>query len=1194
MLCRKQGVSDAACGAGARHASIDMSAQPLPRSHPTFLSRWGRRALVALAIAALLLAAVWLATPYIVRDQVQTRLTGSLHRTTTVGKVDFNPFKLRVVLHDVTVAGLDGAPPLLTLDELWANISAASVWHRAPVLDALRLVHPSINLGRGADGRYSIQDLIDEAAAAPAGPPPLFSLNNIEVEGGRIAFDDAVTGRKHQAGDVALGVPFLSTLPYQTDVRVNPHLSGTFNGSRLELAGVAVPFAQQREAAIDIDIDALPLPEYVVYLPTAPRVVLADGKLTTRLRVAFVEGDAGTRALEVRGTAQLDRLAVDRRDGSSLARAQRIAVALDRVDVFGRDARIASLDIDAPALDLRRTAEGAMELAQPLFEGGGAGGKAPPWTATIARVSLKDGKLALKDEGSGFGSNLVDVAAEASNVSTRAGEKAKVALSFVTDDRIAAFKGEAELEPLVPAMSGTFDLRKFSLGLLFPYYKDVLAAQVLGGYLDLAGRFTLEPDGNVKIVDGTGSIADLALSHAGSKRAFVKLPALSASGIAVDVDARRVGIAELDGNGAFLRIVRERDGSIDATRLMKTSPTTGTGNDAATWALVVSKLALARGALDVEDRVPEPPIKLALRDVGVTAANVGNARGGKSTLTLRTRVGDRGRVAWTGALATNPWGADGKIDVTGLDLVPLRPYLESRVNVSLTAGTLGASGRFDVDMPDDGALKVTWKGNATVTDFAALDKPTSSDLLRWKHLALDDMDISLEPLRIAIGRVGVEDYFTRAIVYQDGTLNLTRLLTPGRAPEPAADAAPEAEAPRDALPVAIGRIELARGDVNFSDFFVQPNYSADLTDVTGTISAMSADLAGDVAVTARVNQTAPVEVAGRLQPFAKELSLDLKAKARDVDLPPLTPYSIKYAGYGIEKGKLTFDVHYRVENRKLSAENRLVLDQLTFDPQRVESATATKLPVLLAVALLKDSRGVIDINLPVAGSLDDPEFSVGGLIVRVIVNLITKAVTAPFALLAAAFGRGEELSTIPFAPASAALDGDGMKRLETLGKALADRPGLKLDIGGRADANLDREALRRASVETAMKREKMKTLARQGNAPASVDAVTIDAGERTRWLTAAYRESSIKDRPRNFFGMLEDVPAEKMEAMLLADAKVDDDALRALANARAQSVKEGLVSRSVAGERLFITAPRLSSESAKMEDGGARVDLALR
>ena len=286
---------------------------------------------------------------------------------------------------------------------------------------------------------------------------------------------------------------------------------------------------------------------------------------------------------------------------------------------------------------------------------------------------------------------------------------------------------------------------------------------------------------------------------------------------------------------------------------------------------------------------------------------------------------------------------------------------------------------------------------------------------------------------------------------------------------------------------------MARGNVNFSDLYIKPNYSANLTDVAGRVTALSAEQAGDVTMSARVDHSAPVEVQGRLHPFAKELSLDITAKARNIDLPPLTPYAGKYAGYGIEKGQLTFDVRYQVEKRKLVAENRLVLDQLQFGA-RVESPTATKLPVLLAVALLKDSRGVIDIRLPIAGSLDDPQFSVGDIIIQIIINLITKVATAPFALLSSLFGGGEELSTLPFAPGSAALGTDTQRRIDTLGKALLDRPALKLDIAGHADPVTDREALRHAAVQAAMRREKMKALVAQGTAPASVDQVAIDDG----------------------------------------------------------------------------------------------------
>jgi hypothetical protein len=234
--------------------------------------------------------------------------------------------------------------------------------------------------------------------------------------------------------------------------------------------------------------------------------------------------------------------------------------------------------------------------------------------------------------------------------------------------------------------------------------------------------------------------------------------------------------------------------------------------------------------------------------------------------------------------------------------------------------------------------------------------------------------------------------------------------------------------------------------------------------------------------------------------------------------------------------------------------------------------------------------------LPVGGSLDDPKFSVGGLIVRVIVNLITKAVTAPFALLSAAFGGGEELSTLAFAAGSAGIDADSEKRIDVLGRALADRPALKLEIGGHSDPAADREALRHAAVETAMKREKMKALVKEGAAPPSLDQVAIDAGERDRWLKAAYREAPLPDRPRNAIGLLKDVPPAEMEAMLYAKAAVDDDALRLLASTRAQAVKDAIAGKGVAGERLFLVAPRVGDDAGARQLPATltRVDLALR
>ena len=1172
---------------------------------------WFRRLAWTVSAIALLVVASWLAVPPLARWQIESRLTEALGRATRVDAVAFNPLRLRLTVHKLVVAARTQAAPLFACDEIVADLSTASLWHRAPVLDELRLVRPAVALARDRDGRYDIDDVIERVRSQPSGPPARFSLNNIEVDDGSVAFDDGVAGRRHLLAALDVGIPFLSSLPYETDIRVTPRLKGTLNGSSFALGGTAAPFAQRVDATLDIDLDGLPLAQYVAYLPEKPRFDVAGGALTTRLKVAFVDGKPGERRLELRGDARIDRLAIKRRDGSPLVAAERIAVALDRVDLFGRDAAVASIAVDAPAVELKRLPDGSLELAGPLFERATspvpASHAAPAaderaWSASIGKLALSRGTLALIDDTAQFRSDLADVALDVTKFSTRAGQQAHVDLAFVSADRIASFKAAADVEPTIPSAKGHFELAKFSLGLLFPYYRSAFAVDVQKGSLDLASSFALESDGKLRLTDGVASIADLRLALPGKRDPLWRVPALAAGGIDVDVASRKVTIGSVQSRGAALRLVREHDGSFEMARLLRPAAPGASSSADASWSVVAKKTVVERIAIDVEDRGPEPAMKLAIRDFDVTASDLSNLHGAKSTLALRARVGERGRIAFTGTLDRDPLALAGRIEGRDLALVPFKTYVEPNINVVLTGGTLAMKGRVALDVPDGGDARAAWQGDIAITDFATLDKPTTSDLARWRSLTLEGLDVATSPPRVAVTRIGVDDFYARVIVYPDGTLNLARLLTPGAEPQPPVDAKPattvEPAVRQDSLPVTIGRIELTRGNVNFTDLFVRPNYSANLTDVVGSVTTMSGEQAGDLAIAARLEHTAPVEVQGHIHPFAKELSLDIAAKARDVDLPPLTPYSVKYAGYGIEKGKLTFDVHYQLDNRKLAAENRIVLDQLTFG-EHVDSPTATKLPVLLAVALLKDSRGVIDVRLPISGSLDDPQFSVGHLIIQVIVNLITKAATAPFALLSAAFGGGEELSVLVFAPGSASIADDAQKRIDTLGKALADRPGLKLDIGGRADPASDREALRRAAVEMAMKREKMKSLARTGSAPASVDQVTIAPDERDRWLTAAYRESSLPDRPRNVIGMLKDVPPAEMDAMLYKSITIDDEALRLLANSRASAVKEAIAARGVDRERIFLVAPRIGSEAATAKPSApvpasiSRVDLAL-
>jgi len=364
---------------------------------------------------------------------------------------------------------------------------------------------------------------------------------------------------------------------------------------------------------------------------------------------------------------------------------------------------------------------------------------------------------------------------------------------------------------------------------------------------------------------------------------------------------------------------------------------------------------------------------------------------------------------------------------------------------------------------------------------------------------------------------------------------------------------------------------------------VRPNYSARLTELNGSIGAIRSGTRemATISLRGRAADTALLDISGQINPTVQPLALDIRAKATDLELAPLSPYAGKYAGYAIERGKLSMDVSYKIDaDGRLEARNQVLLNQLTFG-ERVESPSATQLPVLLAVALLKDRNGVIDINLPVSGTLDDPQFSVGGIIWKVILNLLGKALTAPFALLSG--GGAADLSQVQFLPGTARIADSGQAALDKVASALTERPSLMMTVTGAADTVSERDAARRTLLEDRLlaegRRDRLRAAPAAGaNAPAaaaSAPVAPLSAAERAVALKRHYQQTPLPDRPRNLINQLKDIPPAEMEARLLAGIRVTDDTMRELALQRGLAVRDALIAKGLPSDRLFLAAPKL-------------------
>ncbi|MES2949607.1 MAG: DUF748 domain-containing protein [Pseudomonadota bacterium] len=645
-----------------------------------------------------------------------------------------------------------------------------------------------------------------------------------------------------------------------------------------------------------------------------------------------------------------------------------------------------------------------------------------------------------------------------------------------------------------------------------------------------------------------------------------------------------------------------------------------TAKPEASWQLSLVELAVDDGTVKLDDRSLGRPVRMEVSALKLQLQNatLDGAKPAPLTLSARIKSGrtEPGSLNYKGTVMWAPLTAQGAVEAVDLPVHAIVPYLADKLNISVLRADASFKGQVRYAAVAAGA-EVQVQGDASLEDFrantvagtpsaglpgkdtATVDSPdlgVTEELLSWKSLTVPGIALAMAPgtaTRLQVRQASLSDFFARVIVSPNGRVNLQDLVrTPqseaanaAPAGEPPVQASAPAASPLDAV-VKMGPISLVNGKVLFSDRFIRPNYSADLSELQGTLSQFASQAVdgsvqmADLDLRGRAEGTASLEVSGKINPLAKPLALDIKGKVRDLDLPPLTAYSIKYAGYGIERGKLSMDVTYTVlPNGQLTASNKLVLNQLTFGDE-VKGAP-NSLPVKLAVALLADSNGVIDIDLPISGSLNDPQFSFGALAWKVVTNLIGKALTSPFSLIAHAMGggggTGDELSAVAFAPGSSVLSPAASQGLDQVAKALAARPALNVTVVGTASLELERDALKRERLKALLLVEKRRRAVVTGQDAASAAALT-DA-EYQALLTQVYRRADIT-KPRNVVGLAKDIPSAEMETLLLASIPVNEDAMRELALQRGVVVKDYLAGQKLPAGRLFVGAARTMSADA--------------
>lgn len=1096
-----------------------------------------------------------------------------------------------------------------------------------------------------------------EPSDTPPAKPLGFALYNIALRDGRVQLQDDVQQREHMLDQLQLKLPFISNLESKREIKVLPHLSFALNGSRFESSAQSTPFTDQRQTAVDLSWQGVDLTPYLGYVPANAPVKPRSGVLDTNLHISFEQAEQAvvriTGEVSLSGAELLDRdeapLLRFERLAAVLKNVQPLqsVVELESVqwsapEIFA--ARDAQGRINWMAMGSRSASDSRPAVEKPASD-------APqPWKVSLDRLAIADATVHWRDASPGAGQSGAALQARQLSLEVRDVRwPLEQPLQFDAGMQVQSAAAGEGAKPAELRLSGAMTDRQGQLAVSARQLPLQLAAPYLSAHLkpELTGLLSTDAglgwSGSAMVVQ----VAELGVEQLSlkDKAAPVDIARLQLEQVQVNLASQQVSVGRLALQKPQLGVSRDAQGRWMYEQWLPPATSAPATPDPAKdkprpWGLRLQAVEVDGGAVALRDKAP--------------VRNADSARTVSLDLSsLRLRLGPIEPLA--AKSAPTPLSLQGRLQARSLPLHALEPYFADMLNVELVRadGNFLGQLRFasqpagpelmvqgDVELVDlrmrsalaspvqaggeaagQGAPSTAAGAVAAVLSESTADRAKArsaalglglrDELVAWKTLAVRGLDLQMQPaqpLRLSVRETALSDFFARVIVQRNGRINLQDIVKSAQSQQSleqnTAPAADGAAAPAEPVPpkaasgpapvIKIGPIVLTGGKVQFSDYFIQPNYSADLSELAGRLSAFSSEQpAGeqgpqlaDVELRGRAQGTASLEITGQVNPLAKPLALDIRAQMRDLELPPLSPYSIKYAGHGIERGKLSMDVSYKIEpDGQLTARNKLVLHQLTFG-EAVEGAPAS-LPVRLAVALLADRNGVIDLDLPVSGSLNDPQFRLAPVIFKIIGNLIMKAVTSPFSLLSGAFGGSSESGVVAFAPGRSQIDAKARESLDKVVASLKERPALRLTVIGEAREAQDKEAWKQAELDRLLLAQKRRQVLREGK---SAESVTELPATEVPALTKALYSRADFAKPRNVIGMAKDLPTDQMRSLLLEQITVPDDAMRELALARGVAVRDYLAQQQLPLERLFLGAPKLDSDD---QEWSPRAQLSL-
>ncbi|SIN79279.1 DUF748 domain-containing protein [Halodesulfovibrio marinisediminis] len=1078
-----------------------------------------------------------------------------------------------------------------------------------------------------------------------------FKVLNLIMEDGHIVFNDEKEDTVQTISELSLAIPLASSFESDLHEAVKPKLSMLINGTPFDLDGSTYPFSNNLLTKFSFSTDKIPLSRYWRYVPVDSPVALTSGDMQISINLGFSRPEGEPLELHVDGKVELTDLGLTKKDKSEVLKVPQLVVNLKDFSLAEKKVIFQNIEIDSPYVEVHRqkdnlinwatyfkpekddsaksasqnesknAAANSTESTKPIGSNDEVKKAATPNESTAKHVeeeqpfivivesfTIKKGKVLFQDSTvpGPFAITLSPVDVTVKNITTEPNNAAEVAIT-IGDNKMIEVVGGVAVSPVAADLKAS--IKGLGLAQFMPYIASATPAKIGSGALSAAANIQVSSGDSsqvlVKVANGNIQLQNLAVTGKDFKKAPIFLQTLVVDGANVDLQQQSVSIGNISFITPDITITRSKNG-IDLISLLvaeqkgsglKESEPAPKAKKAASggsaWKLRIQGVAVKNGKITLHDTALQKTVITSLKDVAITASDI-SLDNKPAAFSVSTGVNDKSKINAKGTFAHSPLAVDADVNIKDINIPDFAEYINEHTDVTITKGTVSATAKGKVAVPETGDPKITVTGDVTVNNVSADNKVENERLGSVKQVAVKKATFDSAKNSATIESVTIDKPQTEVILRRDGSVSLARAAGKSKGKQTPKVKQPTKTSPRgkgsaiqastQPFSLSIGAIKVRNGAVTFQDTSVTPKVILDVENIAASYKQFS--LAGKKPSPVSVSATLKgrsIKASGMVNPMVSPIALNMTLKLDDVGLDAFSPYTVKYIAYPVKSGSLNADVKLKIQQNKLNADNNLLFEDFTLGERNAQSK-APSVPIKLGLSLMRQPNGDIPINLPVTGNLNDPNFHLSQIIATTLVNIVVKAAISPFTLLGSLIGdlSPDEAQYVVFKPGSAVLPKSDAQKLAKIASVLKTKPSITMECLGYYNPEIDVKGLRDRAVTMAVKQEWYNSLSSATKKNINLEDAPVPKYNYDEYLEAAYENApELKEHPRpgGFLGY-KDQTREQMEEYLRKTADTSHEALRKLALDRANAVREVIIKNS----------PQLEGRVTAVQAGSSKQD----